>query len=556
MVVLNYYLIYFISMMGFSMIVFIVSLFFLYNDYVLMVEYKFFMINSFDVIYFFLIDWMCLMFLSCVGFISSVVMLYSMQYMGYLNYSYNRFFLIVFFFVISMFMMIISPSLLSIMLGWDMLGLVSFCLVIYYDSNNSYFSGLITCLINRLGDIGLLISICWLFSYGSWHFIYYVSYLNNYIFYLVIFSSFTSSAQIPFSCWLPAAMAAPTPVSALVHSSTLVTAGIYLLIRFFYVYNINNYFFMFISLITMIMSSLCCIFEYDLKKIIAFSTLSQLGLMMFSLFSGMVNLSFFHMVTHAMFKSLLFLCSGIYIYYMFDIQDIRLLGSLGKLMPLSSCCMSLASMALCGFPFLSGFYSKDLISESFCYNGTDFFMFMFFYFGIGLTSFYSFRLFYYSMVSSISIKVFFMFESLNLMTLSVLILSFFSVFYGSTMIWLINFDLMYIFLSLDMKLITVFMVFLGVWFGYEFSFYKFNLLTLNYFNGSMWFLMGYSYYLYKFYYYFSFMNVNVLMNWGEYYGCMGISSKFLLISCFLQHMYNNSLKIFMLSFLFWFIMFL
>jgi NADH-ubiquinone oxidoreductase chain 5 len=144
---------------------------------------------------------------------------------------------------------------------------------------------------------------------------------------MVILAGITKRAQIPFSAWLPAAMAAPTPVSALVHSSTLVTAGVYLLIRFHYILLENNFLF-YVGVFTIFISGLGANFEIDLKKIIALSTLSQLGVIIISLGLGLVELSFFHLLTHALFKSLLFLCAGVYIHGVGDIQDIRFLGGM------------------------------------------------------------------------------------------------------------------------------------------------------------------------------------------------------------------------------------
>lgn len=179
---------------------------------------------------------------------------------------------------------------------------------------------------------------------------------------IIILAAITKRAQIPFSAWLPAAMAAPTPVSALVHSSTLVTAGVYLLVRFNYLLSLNWYVF-FIGVLTIFMSGLGANYENDLKKIIALSTLRQLGLIMMSLGLGFYELAFFHLITHAIFKSLLFLCAGVFIHSIGDTQDIRILGGLIISCPVTSFYFIGASIALCGFPFLSGFYSRDIILE-------------------------------------------------------------------------------------------------------------------------------------------------------------------------------------------------
>lgn len=178
-------------------------------------------------------------------------------------------------------------------------------------------------------------------------------------------AAITKRAQIPFSSWLPAAMAAPTPVSALVHSSTLVTAGVYLLIRFrpiFSNYMLNRNLLL-LSVLTMFISGLGAIFEYDLKKIIALSTLSQLGLIIRTLCLGIPEFAFFHLLTHALFKSLLFICAGYVIHGMKDCQDIRFIGAITIQRPVLVSYFNVANLALCGMPFLAGFYSKDLILE-------------------------------------------------------------------------------------------------------------------------------------------------------------------------------------------------
>lgn len=181
----------------------------------------------------------------------------------------------------------------------------------------------------------------------------------------VVLAAITKRAQIPFSAWLPAAMAAPTPVSALVHSSTLVTAGVYLLIRFreALLNSPHTQLLLLLASLTIFIAGLGANFETDLKKIIALSTLSQLGVIMRILSLGQADLAFFHLLTHALFKALLFMCAGSIIHSVGDYQDIRVIGSLVKFMPIRVIRINLANLALCGAPFLAGFYSKDLILE-------------------------------------------------------------------------------------------------------------------------------------------------------------------------------------------------
>jgi NADH-ubiquinone oxidoreductase chain 5 len=216
---------------------------------------------------------------------------------------------------------------------------------------------------------------------------------------LVILAAITKSAQIPFSAWLPAAIAAPTPVSALVHSSTLVTAGVYLLIRFNILF-VNSYLGSFLLLIgglTIFIAGLGANFEFDLKKIIALSTLSQLGLMIRILAIGFPKLAFFHLLTHALFKALLFICAGAIIHNIKNSQDLRVIGRLINQIPLTSACLNVANLALCGMPFLAGFYSKDLILEIVRLSYVNIFSFFLYFFSTGLTVCYSFRLVFYSL---------------------------------------------------------------------------------------------------------------------------------------------------------------
>nr|UKE80346.1 NADH dehydrogenase subunit 5 [Melanetettix sp. n. XTW-2022a] len=556
MLYMNLYYIWSLIFFLVSFICLILGLNFMVKNYCFFFEWMLYSSNSVTMNFILYFDWISMFFMFVVLFISSMVILYSSVYMGNYNYGSIRFLFLVLLFVFSMLLMILSPSLLSIMLGWDGLGLVSYCLVIYYSSVKSYLAGMITCLINRLGDIGLLISISWVFSYGSWNFIFYKLYYDEFIFNMIIISSFTKSAQIPFSSWLPAAMAAPTPVSSLVHSSTLVTAGVYLLIRFYnYTFFIND-FFLCISICTMIMSSFCANYEFDLKSIIALSTLSQLGLMMSCLFMGLVDLSYFHLLSHAMFKSLLFLCSGIIIHLMGGCQDIRMMGSICLIMPLTCCCFNISNMSLCGFPFLSGFYSKDLIVESSSFSGLNFITFFLFYFGLGLTACYSIRLLYYSVLMNFNYVSFVnLTEDISYMKYSIIILSLVSVTFGCLFIWLTNMDMYFLVLPFYIKIMTLMLVGIGLYIGYELNFMK-NFMFMNFYmlNGSMWFMYSYSYGLYFYSYNYSKMLMSSMM-WGEYYGGLGSSYYLLKLSNYLQFYTLNSLKIFFISMFLW-IMFL
>jgi len=213
----------------------------------------------------------------------------------------------------------------------------------------------------------------------------------------LVLAAITKRAQIPFSTWLPLAIAAPTPVSALVHSSTLVTAGIYLIIRFngLLIGSKLNKFLLIVSVMTIFMSGLMANVEFDLKKIIALSTLRQLGIIIIILRLGYGYISFYHLLRHAVFKSLLFMCTGVIIHLINNNQDIRNYGSLNELIPFTIIRFYISSLSLCGFPFISGFYSKDLIIENIYLGKVNLILLFIIIVSLILTVSYTFRLFYY-----------------------------------------------------------------------------------------------------------------------------------------------------------------
>nr|QYA18180.1 NADH dehydrogenase subunit 5 [Isoscelipteron pectinatum] len=531
-------IIYFFILMMISLSLFMSSLYFLLLDLVTFIEWELVSLNGSSILMTILLDWMSLMFMSFVLFISSVVIYYSDEYMeGDINL--NRFIILVLLFVLSMMFLIISPNLISILLGWDGLGLVSYCLVIYYQNVKSYNAGMLTALSNRIGDVALLLSIAWMLNYGSWNYIFYLDcmksdYKMQFISWMIVLAAMTKSAQIPFSSWLPAAMAAPTPVSALVHSSTLVTAGVYLLIRFSNLF-MNTYLsslLLLISVLTMFMAGLGANFEYDLKKIIALSTLSQLGLMMSILSLGYYKLAFFHLLTHALFKALLFMCAGSIIHNVKNNQDIRNLGSILKSLPLTVTCMNVANLALCGIPFLAGFYSKDLILELVSMSFLNIIIYFLYYLSTGLTVCYSFRLIYYSISGNFN---FFSLNSISdeyyVMLKGMMGLLFLAIMGGSMLSWLLLSTPVMICLPYYLKLMTLVVILIGAFMGYEIFQYKISwdmFLLTNYmkvnFMGGMWFMpmlctVGLNYY---------FLSLggkiikNIDQGWNEFFGGQSI----------------------------------
>nr|APX40103.1 NADH dehydrogenase subunit 5 [Lachnaia gallaeca] len=539
---------------------------FLSFDWAMILEFNLLSFNSSSVVMTILLDWMSLVFVSFVCFISGSVIFYSEEYMsGDLNL--NRFILLVVMFVLSMILLIISPNLISILLGWDGLGLVSYCLVIYYQNVKSYNAGMLTALTNRVGDVALLMAIAWMFNFGSWNYYFYLDscvsdFSMRVVSWLVVLAALTKSAQIPFSSWLPAAMAAPTPVSSLVHSSTLVTAGVYLLIRFNYCFSSSLfYFLLFLASMTMFMSGLGANFEYDLKKIIALSTLSQLGLMMSILALGDYKLAFFHLLTHALFKALLFMCAGGVIHSFGDMQDIRYLGGLINQMPYIVTLFNVCNFSLCGLPFLSGFYSKDLVVEVMSMGYSNIFIYLVFYISVGLTVSYSARLSYYSLLGSYNyIGLGSPIEAPSKMTLGMGFLIMLVVFSGSMLGWLIFKTPYFICLPLGMKVMTLVVIIIGGYLGYEVS--KISLsyslgggfnMALTQFVGSMWNMpvistLGVSYIPVQ-----AGLSYSVIFDqgWLEYYGASSIISTLKNSSSFLQMLSSNHLKIYFLLIVMW-----
>nr|AVN67524.1 NADH dehydrogenase subunit 5 [Pycnoscelus indicus] len=551
-----------------SMTLFSLGFYFIMNDLVYFIEWEVVSLNSSCIVMTFLFDWMSLIFLGFVFFISSLVILYSDDYM-HDDYNMNRFIYLVLLFVMSMMFLIISPNMISILLGWDGLGLVSYCLVIYYQNVKSYNAGMLTALSNRIGDVALLMVIAWMLNFGSWNYIYYLdclksSYEMEIITFLVVLAGATKSAQIPFSSWLPAAMAAPTPVSALVHSSTLVTAGVYLLIRFSSSFsNWLNTLLLLIAGLTMFMAGLGANFEYDLKKIIALSTLSQLGLMMSILSLGFASLAFFHLLTHALFKALLFMCAGMVIHTMKDSQDIRYMGNLSFQMPLTSSCLMISNFALCGMPFLAGFYSKDLILEMVSLSNLNTFGFFLFYFSTGLTVCYSFRLFYYVLCGDFNLTSFYyMVEESKNMLVGMVGLLIMVILGGSMLSWMIFPTPSFICLPMYLKLLVIMVSLVGGWFGYELSKLKVGsgLLSMKMFGivgflGSMWNMPYLS--TYGVSYTPLILGYSTMKSfdggWNEYFGGQGLYMLFMSISKINQWWQFNNLKMFLLFFVMWII---
>nr|AVW86133.1 NADH dehydrogenase subunit 5 [Halosydna sp. YZ-2018] len=472
------------------------SLYLFSSGSIILINWTMFKLNSTSVTLPLILDpWGCL-FSSVVLFISANVMFFASSYMKGDKFN-QRFSNLVLLFVMSMNLLIFIPSLICLLLGWDGLGIVSFVLVIYYQNPKSLAAGMITALMNRVGDVMILLSIALLLNLGHWSIIniWNDPYMPLFTL-LMMVAAMTKSAQIPFSSWLPAAMAAPTPVSALVHSSTLVTAGVFLIFRFHYYFSSIPFFnktLLIIASLTMFMAGMAAIMECDMKKIIALSTLSQLGVMMASLGLNLTSLAFFHLITHALFKALLFLTAGSMIHFHHHSQDLRFMGNLIYSSPLSISCLLIANLALCGSPFLAGFYSKDLIIEMSLFNPSNFIILFLFLFATALTASYTIR-FILAVVwnSSNSLPFQYVNDTDSFMTTPMLLLTTGAIMAGSALNWLAFNTLEEPFLPPFLKLSPLLITIFGAVIAYYLTVtpISINLLTplSHFFNSSMWFL--------------------------------------------------------------------
>ncbi len=310
----------------------------------------------------------------------------------YINgeYSVKGFTWLVLLFVGSMRVLIFSLNFVRIYLGWDGLGVISFLLVVFYEREKSLRAGIITALRNRVGDVLILFGIgCMFRSSGDWDFMLWLEKDLN-LRLIVILARITKRAQIPFSAWLPAAIAAPTPVRALVHSSTLVTAGVYLLVRFELDFSVNSWFF-YVGCFTGLVARLNACWEFDLKKVVALSTLRQLGIIIIRISLGLFKAAFFHLIRHAYFKALLFICVGLMI-RSWGRQDRVIIGFLGWHKSLISVFTIIACSSLCGLFFMSGFFSKDFLFETILRKRMSEIGLVVYFFLIGLSVVYSYRI--------------------------------------------------------------------------------------------------------------------------------------------------------------------
>jgi NADH-quinone oxidoreductase subunit L len=461
---------------------------------------------------------MCLL----ITFITSLVMIYSSSYLEN-DPSLVRFLSFFALFALCMLLMVTSGNYVQFFVGWEGVGLTSYLLISFWHTRNEANKGALKAVVvNRIGDVFFMLALglMWLlfksFDFSvifhvlpeSLHLIdiqifgYNISGETLLAFCLLI-AACAKSAQFLLHTWLPDAMEGPTPVSSLLHPATMVTAGVYPIIRSSFIFALTpkiSFIMIILGVLTAVTAGLMGLSQYDLKRIIAYSTCSQLGFMVLACGLGYYNYALFHLITHAFFKCLLFLCSGSIIHALNDEQDIRKMGNLFYFLPITFACMTIGTLALTGFPFLAGYYSKDLILETaYASSSTGIFVFIFASFAAFLTSFYSIRSIYFvffrrmSPIPKSSIEN--ITESPHLMTAPMIILAIFAIFSGYILhstftgpinIWAnsiatpIESSLLdHEYLPLYIKLVPTILGILGLIAGYLFfsttAFYKFSL---------------------------------------------------------------------------------
>lgn len=480
----------------------------------------------------FLFDALTSMMLLIVTLISFLVHVYSISYMEK-DPHLSRFMTYLSLFTVFMLFLVTADNFIQMFLGWEGVGLSSYLLInFWYTRLQANKAAIKALLVNRVGDFGLIIGLSLIFivfkslnyfvvfplvNLYQLDYIYIFGYnfnVLNLICFFIFLGAVGKSAQIGLHTWLPDAMEGPTPVSALIHAATMVTAGVFLIIRTSPMMEYAPTILLgvaFIGALTAFFAATTGLFQNDLKKVIAYSTCSQLGYMIFACGLSNYSVGFFHLINHAYFKALLFLAAGSVIHAMSDEQDMRKMGGLVRLLPFTYVMMLIGSLALMGFPFLTGFYSKDIILElSFAsYTLNSFFIYWLGLISAFFTAFYSFRLIYLTFwieTNGFRAIVKNVHESSIFMCFSLFILSIGSIFIGyitkdmfiglgtdfwGTAIFNLTFNVTSLngeFMPFPIKLLPLYFSFLGSFFiiynNYlllNFNYYKIMLIFKNYY---------------------------------------------------------------------------
>jgi NADH-quinone oxidoreductase subunit L len=377
--------------------------------------YEWMVIGNFKMEIGFMVDGLTAMMMCVVTFVSLMVHLYTIGYMEE-DEGYNRFFAYISLFTFAMLMLVMSNNLLQLFFGWEAVGLVSYLLIgFWYNKPTAIFANMKAFLVNRVGDFGFILGIGLIAAYsGSFNYTEVFGkagelaklafpgtdwMLISVICICLFIGAMGKSAQFPLHVWLPDSMEGPTPISALIHAATMVTAGIFMVARMSPLYELSDAalsFMIVIGAITALFMGFLGIIQNDIKRVVAYSTLSQLGYMTVALGASAYSVAVFHLMTHAFFKALLFLAAGSVIMGCHHNQDIRYMGGLRKYMPITWITSLLGSLALIGTPLFAGFYSKENIIEAAKFANVPGagFAYVAVLVGVFITAFYSFRMYF------------------------------------------------------------------------------------------------------------------------------------------------------------------